>query len=571
MATVIGVRFKKAGKVYYFDPNEIWPRPGDNVVVETARGMEFGEVVTGARSVSDEQIVAPLRKVVRIATDEDVRRAENNERRERDAMRICQEKIAKHKLEMKLVSVEYTFDNSKLIFYFTANGRVDFRELVKDLAGVFKMRIELRQIGVRDEAKMLGGLGSCGRQICCGAFLGDFQPVSIKMAKEQNLSLNPTKISGLCGRLMCCLKYEQDAYESVLKRLPKVGKDIVTPDGVGVIAEINCVRERVKVRIRTADDTFDVREYSIDEVRRPGADDPAAIREQRKPQERRGAGKAAAQPEEEAEETSKRRRYPHQKKAPKNLSTDQFLEKLREDGRTAEAALPTAEKEPHKRRRRGKGRAQEEGAQAVPEAQAALPRERSARDGGKRGRAGAPEAVKVEGEAAALTSLPAAEGGAVEVFVERRVTLTVPDSQPSAETAAPREGEAREPGGARRAGGRETRESGGARRSEGRETREFGGVRRAGGREAYEPGRSCRAGGRETRESGGARRAEGREVRESGGARRAEGRETREFGGVRRAEVGKNGSAGSACAGNGYRDVGRLTHAAASLMLNLTK
>ena len=438
MATVIGVRFKKAGKVYYFDPNEIWPRPGDNVVVETARGMEFGEVVTGARSVSDEQIVAPLRKVVRIATDEDVRRAENNERRERDAMRICQEKIAKHKLEMKLVSVEYTFDNSKLIFYFTANGRVDFRELVKDLAGVFKMRIELRQIGVRDEAKMLGGLGSCGRQICCGAFLGDFQPVSIKMAKEQNLSLNPTKISGLCGRLMCCLKYEQDAYESVLKRLPKVGKDIVTPDGVGVIAEINCVRERVKVRIRTADDTFDVREYSIDEVRRPGADDPAAIREQRKPQERRGAGKAAAQPEEEAEETSKRRRYPHQK-APKNLSTDQFLEKLREDGRTAEAALPTAEKEPHKRRRRGKGRAQEEGAQAVPEAQAALPRERSARDGGKRGRAGAPEAVKVEGEAAALTSLPAAEGGAVEVFVERRVTLTVPDSQPSAETAAPRE------------------------------------------------------------------------------------------------------------------------------------
>ena len=199
MATVIGVRFKKAGKVYYFDPCEVWPRPGDSVVVETARGVEFGEVVTGAREVADEQIVAPLKKVVRIATEEDIRRAEHNEKREAEAFRVCQEKVAKHKLEMKLVSVEYTFDNSKIIFYFTANGRVDFRELVKDLASVFKMRIELRQIGVRDEAKMLGGLGSCGRPICCGTFLGDFQPVSIKMAKEQNLSLNPTKISGLCA------------------------------------------------------------------------------------------------------------------------------------------------------------------------------------------------------------------------------------------------------------------------------------------------------------------------------------------------------------------------------------
>ena len=188
------------------------------MVVETARGVEFGEVVTGAREVADEQIVAPLKKVVRIATEEDVRRAEYNANREEEAFRICQEKVAKHKLEMKLVSVEYTFDNSKIIFYFTANGRVDFRELVKDLASVFKMRIELRQIGVRDEAKMLGGLGSCGRPICCGTFLGDFQPVSIKMAKEQNLSLNPTKISGLCGRLMCCLKYEQEYYEQTLKK-----------------------------------------------------------------------------------------------------------------------------------------------------------------------------------------------------------------------------------------------------------------------------------------------------------------------------------------------------------------
>ena len=348
MATVIGVRFKKAGKVYYFDPCEVWPRPGDSVVVETARGVEFGEVVTGAREVADEQIVAPLKKVVRIATEEDIRRAEHNEQREAEAFRICQEKVAKHKLEMKLVSVEYTFDNSKIIFYFTANGRVDFRELVKDLAGVFKTRIELRQIGVRDEAKMLGGLGSCGRPICCGAFLGDFQPVSIKMAKEQNLSLNPTKISGLCGRLMCCLKYEQDYYSQTLKKLPKVGKDIVTPDGVGVLAEINAIRERVKVRIKI-DEDFDVREYAIDEVRRPGPDDSAAVREAPKPKPRR----SEPEPEAPAEEQGKRKKYPHQK-APKNLSTDQFLEKLKTDGDKKKADKPKKERPPRERRR-GKG------------------------------------------------------------------------------------------------------------------------------------------------------------------------------------------------------------------------
>lgn len=356
MATVIGVRFKKAGKVYYFDPNDIWPRPGENVIVETARGMEFGEVVTGARSVSDDQIVSPLKKVLRIATQEDVMRAEYNAKREAEAFRICQEKVLKHKLEMKLVSVEYTFDNSKIIFYFTANGRVDFRELVKDLASVFKMRIELRQIGVRDEAKMLGGLGSCGRPICCRAFLDDFQPVSIKMAKEQNLSLNPTKISGLCGRLMCCLKYEQENYELVLKRIPKIGKDIVTPDGVGVISEINAIKERVKVRIRTADDTFDVREYSIDDVRRPGPGDSAAVREAPKPQERRGRKPAPeTEPVEETPEEPKKKRYPHQK-APKNLSTDQFLERLKENDSPTPVTAPSTDKEEHKRRRRGKGR-----------------------------------------------------------------------------------------------------------------------------------------------------------------------------------------------------------------------
>ena len=367
MATVIGVRFKKAGKVYYFDPCEVWPRPGDSVVVETTRGVEFGEVVTGAREVADEQIVAPLKKVVRIATEEDIRRAEYNEKREAEAFRVCQEKVAKHKLEMKLVSVEYTFDNSKIIFYFTANGRVDFRELVKDLAGVFKMRIELRQIGVRDEAKMLGGLGSCGRPICCGAFLGDFQPVSIKMAKEQNLSLNPTKISGLCGRLMCCLKYEQDCYSQTLKKLPKVGKDIVTPDGVGVLAEINAIRERVKVRIKI-DEDFDVREYAIDEVRRPGPDDSAAAREAPKPRQRR----PEPEPEAPAEEQGKRKKYPHQK-APKNLSTDQFLEKLKTDaesGKKKEKGDKPKRDRPPRERRRGKGAPNAE-AQAAPAPEAA--------------------------------------------------------------------------------------------------------------------------------------------------------------------------------------------------------
>ena len=367
MATVIGVRFKKAGKVYYFDPCDFWPKPGQNVVVETARGIEFGEVVTGARSVSDEQIVAPLKKVVRIATEEDEQRAEYNARREEEAFRICQEKVARHKLEMKLVSVEYTFDNSKIIFYFTANGRVDFRELVKDLASVFKMRIELRQIGVRDEAKMLGGLGSCGRPICCGAFLGDFQPVSIKMAKEQNLSLNPTKISGLCGRLMCCLKYEQDTYEQTLKRVPRVGKDIVTPDGVGVITEINAIRELVKVRIRVGDDdSFEVREYSMDDVRKPGPDDAPAIRETPKPQERKPQGKRTPIPEqsEETEEEPKKKRYPHQK-APKNLSTDQFLEKLKETSdapaEEGEGAADAPKEHKRSRRRGGRGRKRGEG------------------------------------------------------------------------------------------------------------------------------------------------------------------------------------------------------------------
>jgi cell fate regulator YaaT (PSP1 superfamily) len=280
MATVIGVRFKRAGKVYYFNPGDLPVCGGDAVVVETARGLEYCEAVTPPRDVPDEQIVPPLRQVVRLATDQDTRTAAANEENERKARDICQEKIAIHNLEMKLVDVEYTFDNSKIIFYFTANGRVDFRALVKDLAAVFRTRIELRQIGVRDEAKMLGGLGPCGRQICCGAFLGDFQPVSIKMAKEQNLSLNPTKISGLCGRLMCCLKYEQDTYEQIRKRMPRVGKDILTPEGVGTVADINVLKETVRVRLSKVDG-MEMKEFAIDTCTKPTAEQSSAARSDR--------------------------------------------------------------------------------------------------------------------------------------------------------------------------------------------------------------------------------------------------------------------------------------------------
>ena len=255
MAVIIGVRFKNTGKVYYFDPGQNQLEKGSLVVVETARGIECGEVVIPNKEVADSTIVKPLKPVLRPATPQDKRRAKENAEKEQRAMRVCQEKIAAHKLDMKLVDVEYTFDNSKILFYFTADGRVDFRDLVKDLASVFRTRIELRQIGVRDEAKMLGGLGICGRPFCCSQFLSDFQPVSIKMAKEQGLSLNPTKISGSCGRLMCCLKYEQDAYESLLRMTPKVGALVTTKEGKGVVCDANILTGVVKVRLDKSPDS----------------------------------------------------------------------------------------------------------------------------------------------------------------------------------------------------------------------------------------------------------------------------------------------------------------------------
>lgn len=266
MVKVVGVRFKRAGKIYYFDPDELIIDAGANVIVETARGVEFGEAVIPNREVPDDEIVAPLKKVMRIATGEDSRHAEENSRKEKEAFATCLQKIRDHNLEMKLIDVEYTFDNNKILFYFTADGRVDFRELVKDLAAVFKTRIELRQIGVRDESKMMGGIGVCGRVLCCSSYLGEFQPVSIKMAKEQGLSLNPTKISGTCGRLMCCLKYEQDAYEEIIRRIPKMGAIVDTPDGQGVVVDTNLLKELVKVRLDKGNEA-DLRMYKVGEVK----------------------------------------------------------------------------------------------------------------------------------------------------------------------------------------------------------------------------------------------------------------------------------------------------------------
>lgn len=267
MAEVIGVRFKQVGKIYYFDPVDIEFEQGEYVIVETARGVECGEVATKNREENDENIVHPLKKVIRKATEDDLKKLEQNKIKEKEALKTCESLVMQHGLDMKLVDVEYTFDNSKIMFYFTADGRVDFRALVKDLASVFRTRIELRQIGVRDEAKMLGGLGVCGKPFCCSSFLGEFQPVSIKMAKEQGLSLSPVKISGTCGRLMCCLKYEQEAYTDLLKRTPKVGAIVKTPLGKGVVVENNLLTQTLKVKMDNTPDEAAPQSFKVKEVR----------------------------------------------------------------------------------------------------------------------------------------------------------------------------------------------------------------------------------------------------------------------------------------------------------------
>ena len=263
MYDVVGIRFKKAGKIYYFDPNELIIQKGEFVIVETVRGVEFGKVVIGPKKVDENDVVLPLKKVLRIADHKDQMIVEENKSAAKEAYDVCCEKVTLHELDMKLVDVEYTFDRNKIIFYFTADGRVDFRELVKDLASIFRTRIELRQIGVRDEAKMLGGIGPCGRMLSCSTFLGDFEPVSIKMAKDQNLSLNPTKISGLCGRLMCCLKYENDDYEAAKELLPDLGDWINTPDGKGKVVGLNILERVLQVEISEQERVL---EYTLDEI-----------------------------------------------------------------------------------------------------------------------------------------------------------------------------------------------------------------------------------------------------------------------------------------------------------------
>ncbi len=266
MTSVVGVRFKPVGKIYHFNPGEHDIKKGDKVIVETARGIELGEVVVAKKEIPEESITKPLKDVIRVATADDIKKVSENHEKEKDAFEICNEMIRNHSLEMKLVEVEYTFDRTKILFYFTAEGRVDFRELVKDLAAKFRTRIELRQIGIRDESKTLGSIGVCGRELCCSKFLGEFAPVTIKMAKEQGLSLNPTKISGTCGRLMCCLKYEQETYEELLQVTPKQGALVMTPDGRGTVEYVEILKGRVKVKIENDRETA-LREYNVADIK----------------------------------------------------------------------------------------------------------------------------------------------------------------------------------------------------------------------------------------------------------------------------------------------------------------
>ena len=309
MTKIIGVRFRTAGKVYYFDPKNMEIKRGQHVIVETARGTEYGHVVVGTKEVSREEVVQPLKPVIRVATAEDDEHARRNREKEREAMAICHQKIIKHNLDMKLIDAEYTFDNNKILFYFTADGRIDFRELVKDLAVVFKMRIELRQIGVRDETKILGGVGICGRPLCCHTYLSEFAPVSIKMAKEQNLSLNPTKISGVCGRLMCCLKNEEDTYEYLNSRLPDVGETVTLPDGdKGEVHSVNVLRQTVKVLVEV-DDGKEMSEYPVAELkfkprkRKNTKEKPVkeAVKETTEGEQETGAPKESREPKESKE------------------------------------------------------------------------------------------------------------------------------------------------------------------------------------------------------------------------------------------------------------------------------
>ena len=377
MTEVIGVRFKKVGKVYYFDPCGITAQEGDCLVVETARGMECGEVAMPNREVEDSSIVQPLKKVIRKATENDLRTVEHNAQLEKEAFRICEEKILKHKLDMKLVAVEYAFDHSKILFYFSADGRIDFRELVKDLASVFRTRIELRQIGVRDEAKMIGGLGICGRPLCCTTFLDDFQPVSINMAKEQGLSLNPTKISGTCGRLMCCLKYESETYKDLIRHAPKVDSVVDTPQGKGTVMDVSLLKGCCKVRLHSSPDTPVV--FSCEECAcgaRPARETPTDAPDaptdsapqpaQQAPAAPRGQAKPPRQPRQGGERQGQENRQPRR-------------------DRPRQPNKPQAEREKQEKPAQQPAHPAEQGGEAKPQNRSGHRRRRGGRGGQRRG------------------------------------------------------------------------------------------------------------------------------------------------------------------------------------------
>lgn len=346
MTKVIGVRFRTAGKIYFFDPLNFEIKRGDHVIVETARGIEFGTVMTGVTEVEDEKVIQPLKPVIRIANERDIEQEANNKLKEKDAFRICLEKIRKHELEMKLIDAEYTFDNNKVLFYFTADGRIDFRELVKDLAGVFKTRIELRQIGVRDETKIVGGIGICGRPLCCHSYLADFVPVSIKMAKEQNLSLNPTKISGVCGRLMCCLKNEEETYEELNRKLPGIGDYVTTEDGLkGEVQSVNVLRQLVKVVVEEGDEK-EIKEYPVEQLqfrRRHGKKDKVDLsREEMQELEKLE--------EEEQQETTEKAEQPEAGQRQNNRNRGRQGGEQRRDNRNRQNGEPRQNRQNNERR-----------------------------------------------------------------------------------------------------------------------------------------------------------------------------------------------------------------------------
>ncbi len=353
MAIVVGVRFRNVGKIYYFDPKDYEIRLYDHVIVETARGMEYGKVVMPPKEVDDKEVVHPLKEVLRMATKEDDERERSNRAKEREAYKVCQQKIREHNLDMKLIDAEYTFDNNKVLFYFTADGRIDFRQLVKDLASIFKTRIELRQIGVRDETKILGGIGICGRCLCCHTYLSEFAPVSIKMAKEQNLSLNQTKISGVCGRLMCCLKNEQETYEELNRKLPGIGDTVTTPDQkTGTVQSVNVLRQLVRVIIEE-DDEKEIHEYPVDELKfrsrkkkgkgqEPEGKEPAEKKApEKKPPEKKAEDKKASEKKQPEDKKQSEKKQPEDKKLPEK--------KPQEDKKTSDKKPPEDKKgEPKK-------------------------------------------------------------------------------------------------------------------------------------------------------------------------------------------------------------------------------